>query len=122
MKAKLDPLLKLFWRPPESDEEQHEQRQQRLIRLHLYDRDVHARVKVEENPMIGNRIDTNLPFAELTQMPINAKSVKAPWAVHDWEFPTAPHHPVAAGVIQLPMNHQKKENSMSYTQSPAMIR
>ena len=54
-------------------------------------------------------------------MPINAKSIKAPWVVHDWEFPAVPHHPVAAGIMQLPMNHQKKKNIMMYMQSPAMI-
>jgi hypothetical protein len=122
MKTELDVLLKFFWRPPESDEEQHEQRQKRLIRLQVNNQDVHARAEVEENPIIVKRNDKNLPSAELTQIPINAKSVKAPWAVQDWVFPTAPHHPVAAGVIQLPMNHQKVVNVMSYMQSPAMIR
>lgn len=58
---------------------------------------------------------------KLTQIPIRAKSVKAPCAVHEWVLPTAPHHPVSIGVIQLPMNHQTKAKVMSYTQSPAMI-
>ena len=60
-------------------------------------------------------------MAELTQIPISAKSVNAPCAVHEWVLPTAPHHPVSTGVIQLPMNHQTKANVISYTQSPAMI-
>lgn len=74
-----------------------------------------------ENPMIGKRTDEYQSMAELTQMPISAKSVNAPCAVHERVFPTAPHHPVSTGVIQLPINHQTKANVISYTQSPAMI-